>query len=188
MPKRGLPAQLRREKIVAAALGLDLETLTMRALAQRLGVTHSTLYGWVANRAELLDLISAVTVEKTIPTADPLDGDWRTWLADLAWQIRAELMSAPGHASRLADHRHHHDTAHDRLHERVIEALTDAGLTPEQALQTWSIFGVSVLGGVAAEHREAADPATPRRLPEFGYLLDTLLRGLPPQRPYPQPH
>ena len=114
MPKRGRPAQLSREQIVAAALGLDLETLTMRALAQRLGVTHSTLYGWVANRAELLDLISAVTVEKTIPTADPLDGDWRTWLADLAWPERNSRIPHPvgpcavsRALSRKSSHSHH---------------------------------------------------------------------------------
>jgi len=186
MRKRGRPALLSREQIVAAALEFDLETLTMRRLAQRLGVTHSTLYGWVTDRAELLELISAVTIDKIVPADAPVDDDWRTWLAGVAWRIRTELMSAPGHASRLAHH--HDDAAHDHLHARVVSALTDAGLEPEHAYRTWAVFGVSVLGWVAAEQNEVADPSMPRRLPDFGYLLDTLLRGLPPQSPYPQPH
>ncbi|GAB3404296.1 TetR/AcrR family transcriptional regulator [Flindersiella endophytica] len=186
-PSRGRPAQLSRERIVATALELDLDTLTMRGLADRLGVTHSTLYGWVSSRAELLDLISAVTIDKTLPPDDPVDGDWRAWLAGLAWRMRTELLSAPGHAARLRDtgFRTHRDDAHERLHQRVLGALTASGLAPEQAARTWAIFGVTVLGWIAAEQGEAryveSDPV--RRLPPFEFLLDTLLRGLPPHDP-----
>ncbi len=122
-PSRGRPPRLSRERIVAAALEFDLESLTMRGLAERLGVTHSTLYGWVSSREELLDLISAVTVDKTLPEGDPVDGDWRGWLTTVAVRMHAELMSAPRHASRLAVTQAHRDAAHDRLHSRAITAL-----------------------------------------------------------------
>ncbi|GAA1668555.1 TetR/AcrR family transcriptional regulator C-terminal domain-containing protein [Fodinicola feengrottensis] len=182
-PSRGRPPRLSRERIVAAALEFDLESLTMRGLAERLGVTHSTLYGWVSSREELLDLISAVTVDKTLPEGDPVDGDWRGWLTTVAVRMHAELMSAPGHASRLAVTQAHRDAAHDRLHSRAITALAGAGLTPEQAHQTWYIFGVTVLGWIAAEQGQAryVQPASATRLPAFELLLDVLLRGLPPQ-------
>jgi AcrR family transcriptional regulator len=183
----GRPAQLSRERIVATALELDLDTMTMRGLADRLGVRHSTLYGWVSGRGELLDLISAVTIEKTLPPDDPIDGDWRTWLAGLARRMRTELLSAPGHAARLRDSsfRAHRDQAHERLHSRVLDALTSSGLAPEEAARTWAVFGISVLGWIAAEQGGArfVESEGVRPLPPFEFLLDTLLRGLPPQDP-----
>lgn len=186
-PSRGRPPQLSRERIVATALEMDLDALTMRGLADRLGVTHSTLYGWVSSRSELLDLISAVTIDKTLPSNDPIDGDWRNWLAGLAWRMRTELLSAPGHAARLRDisFRAHRDEAHERLHTRVLDALAAAGLAPEQAARTWAIFGISVLGWIAAEQGEArfVESEGVRPLPPFEFLLDTLLRGLPPNDP-----
>jgi AcrR family transcriptional regulator len=163
---------------VAAALEFDLDALTMRALAQRLGVTHSTLYGWVAGKAELLALISTVTIEKVVPQTDPVDGDWRGWLAGVAWRLRDELRSAPGHAGRLRDFHYHRDDAHGRLHQRMIGALAGAGLTAEEARNTWMIFGISTIGWIAAEQEHTRTDAEP--LPDFGLLLDTLLRGLPP--------
>ncbi len=63
-PKRGRPVprpQLSREVVVAAALKvIELDggdALTMRRVADEIGVSASALYGYVANKEELIQLV-----------------------------------------------------------------------------------------------------------------------------------
>ena len=82
-------APLSKERVLAAAVALadtrGVESLSMRKLAQALGVVPMALYKHVANKDELLDgMIDAVIGE-----IDPPDGgaDWRT-------AIRRRVLSA----------------------------------------------------------------------------------------------
>ena len=60
--RRGVPRpQLSREVVVAAALQVlekdGGEALTMRRVADQIGVSASSLYGYVANKEELVQLV-----------------------------------------------------------------------------------------------------------------------------------
>src|SRR5687767_3130603 len=120
-PKLGRPARLSRERIITAALGSDLGTLTMRELAARLEVSHSALYRWVADRDELFDLISDVMVERILPTAAPTADNWRGWLADLAWAMHDEFLAVPGYAAHVARPHRHNPESFGRLRGRVVD-------------------------------------------------------------------
>ena len=176
-PKRGRPARLSRDVIAGAALDLGVTRLSMNALAEHLGVAKSSLYGWVSSREELLGLVSNVVMERCLPTGDPVDGDWRTWLAELAWCMRRELLAVPGYAAYVAGPHEHHSAAFGRLRGRVVEVFeTCAGLDPEIAVQNWYIFSRSVINWLPLEQqaRDLSEPA-----PRFDLLLQVLLRGLP---------
>jgi AcrR family transcriptional regulator len=175
-PKRGRPARLSRDAIAGAALDLGVTRLSMNALAEHLGVAKSSLYGWVSSREELLGLVSNVVMERCLPTDDPVDGDWRTWLADLAWCMRRELLAVPGYAAYVAGPHEHHSGAFGQLRERVVEVFENAGLEPEIAVQNWYIFSRSVINWLPLEQqaRDRNEPA-----PRFDLLLQVLLRGLP---------
>lgn len=183
--KLGRPARLSRELIVAAALESDLGTLTMRELAARLEVSHSALYRWVADRDELLDLVSEVMVERILPATTPTADDWRDWLAHLAWAMHDEFLAVPGYATHVAKPHRHNPESFGRLRDRVIEAFHAAGATPAMAEQSWLAFGLGVvqwLGARQAPH----DLGTAE--PRFDLFLDVLLRGLPTRTPPEHPH
>ncbi|WP_422773030.1 TetR/AcrR family transcriptional regulator [Plantactinospora sp. WMMC1484] len=86
-PRRGPKPRLTVDRIVRAAIEIadaeGLAGLSMRRVAERLGVTAMSLYTYVPGKAELIDVMLD-TVHA--PTAEP-DGDrsdWRSRLAGLA--------------------------------------------------------------------------------------------------------
>jgi AcrR family transcriptional regulator len=180
----GRPARLSRELIVAAALQGDLASLTMRELAARLGVSHSALYRWVADREELFDLISDVMVERILPASDPTPADWRDWLARLAWAMHDEFLAVPGYAAHVAAPHRHNARSFGRLRDQVITAFRAAGASPEMAVQSWYVFGLAVVQWLGAQQSgHDLGPVAPR----FDLFLDTLLRGLPTHEPVEHP-
>lgn len=181
----GRPPRLSRQQIVAAALEIDLDALTMPAVAARLGVSTQALYYWVDNRDELINLIGDMLVARITPAEQPVDGDWRAWLAELAWGMFHELLAVPGFTGRIFA-RQHASPARERLRARVVETLVVAGLEQQDATDTWDVFGTSVLGWLAA-HAPGTGAGAPRDIQEaerrFWLLLNTLLRGLPANVP-----
>jgi AcrR family transcriptional regulator len=176
----GRPAQISREQIVDAAISAgNLDRLTMRELAASLGVRHGALYRWVKNRDELLDLISEVMIERVLPPAGP-DGDWRPWLARVAWAMHDQFLAVSGYATRLSRPHQHNFDALGRIRAEVISAFEGAGVRPELAEQSWFIFISSVVSWLAVqEHPLDLGPSAPR----FELFLDVLLRGLPAREP-----
>lgn len=179
-PGPGRPPRLSRELIVAAALRSDLNTLTMRDLAATLGVSHSALYRWVADREGLFHLISDVMVERILPTTGPTGRNWRDWLTTLAWSMHDEFLAVPGYAEHVARPHQHNPHSFALLHERVVEAFRIAGASPEMAEQSWYIFGMGVVQwlGVHQSDHEISDME-----PSFELFLGVLLRGLPARDP-----
>ncbi|WP_211188866.1 TetR/AcrR family transcriptional regulator [Gordonia asplenii] len=166
--------------IVAAALESNLQTLTMRDLAARLGVTHSALYRWVADRDGIFDLISEVMVERILPASEPTASSWRDWLRDLAWKMHDEFGAVPGYAAHVAAPHRHNPASFGLLHDRVVHAFTVAGASPAMAQQSWFVFGLGVVQWLGAQHAgHDLGSGTAR----FDLFVDVLLRGLPTREP-----
>jgi len=178
--KMGRPAQISPDQIVTAALGTNLNTLTMRELAARLGVTHGALYHWVPNQEALFDLISEVLVERVLPPNPPQGRTWRPWLAQVAHAMHDQFLAVPGYATHIARPHEHNHAAFGRIRAEVIGAFTNAGVSPDLAEQSWYIFATSVASWLATEEAplHLGDSA-----PRFELFLDTLLRGLPAREP-----
>lgn len=92
--------RLTRDAIARSALAVGFERLTVEAVAEQLGVTHSTLYHHIRNRDELATLaFGRLITTARWPSPSP---DWRTFLTDQAvglWQI---LERHPGLAREIA--------------------------------------------------------------------------------------
>lgn len=92
------PDRLTRDSVLAAALVLIDEEgtggLTMRRLADRLGVVPMALYRHVANKDDLVTAVIDVTVS-LVPIPPP-ELNWRTGLHQLAHGIRATMLEHPG--------------------------------------------------------------------------------------------
>lgn len=102
-PRQGLSV----DTVVRAAITLadeqGLAALTMRALAQRLGVTPMTLYTYVPGKPELLDLMlddAYRTMDRARPAADAADAGegpepWQVRVTRVAEDNRALLARHP---------------------------------------------------------------------------------------------
>ncbi|MEU3271164.1 TetR/AcrR family transcriptional regulator C-terminal domain-containing protein [Saccharomonospora sp. NPDC006951] len=93
-PDRPTPVPLSRERIVHAAIGLadadGLDAVSLRKVAAALGAGPMRLYGYIATKEELLDLMVDAVYAEIRPAGD----GWRAVLLSLAEGIR------------LAAHRH----------------------------------------------------------------------------------
>lgn len=179
-PRLGRPPRLSREQIIAAAIDGGVETLTVRELAARLGVSHSALYRWVRNLDELFDLISEDITARILPAGEPAADTWRDWLAELAWGMHDEFLAIPGYAARVARPHQHNPESFGQLRAAVIAAFTAAGAAPDMAAQSWFIFGYGIVSWLG---RQQEDHDYGGIEPRFDIFLGTLLGGLPAQEP-----
>jgi AcrR family transcriptional regulator len=96
--RRGPRPSLSGEQIVTKAIELadrdGLGGLSMRRLADELGITAMSLYGYVPSKAELLDVIADRAYGEIVTREDPAMA-WQTRLAALARQHWALLLSHP---------------------------------------------------------------------------------------------
>ncbi|MGW8353415.1 TetR/AcrR family transcriptional regulator [Streptomyces wedmorensis] len=87
-PNRPVPAPLDRERIVRAAIesadAEGLEAVSLRKVAGVLGVGPMRLYGYIASKEELLDLMVDAVHAEIRPAGD----DWRDVLRSLAEATR----------------------------------------------------------------------------------------------------
>ncbi|MDQ1724699.1 MAG: hypothetical protein QOG52_1727 [Frankiaceae bacterium] len=90
-------APLNRERVLQTAVDLadagGIEDLSMRRLAQELGVVPMALYKHVANKEELLDGMVEIVVRE-IDAPDP-DSDWKTAVRQRILSARRALLRHP---------------------------------------------------------------------------------------------
>ncbi|MCB0882110.1 MAG: TetR/AcrR family transcriptional regulator C-terminal domain-containing protein [Thermoleophilia bacterium] len=202
---------LTRDRVVAAAVGradaAGLDGLSMRALADELGVVPMALYKHVANKGALLDaMVEALFVEIGVRDAS---ADWRGWLRRRATEVRGALRRHPW-ANGIMETRAP-GPVNLRHHDAVLGCLRGAGFAFADAIHAYSLMDAYVYGfaaqeaalgfarpsdaGEAASRRAASVPSSDglphlaelvRLLPasgydpdvEFAWGLDLLLEGL----------
>ncbi|WP_395296786.1 TetR/AcrR family transcriptional regulator C-terminal domain-containing protein [Kitasatospora hibisci] len=151
---------LSRESIARAALDAvdeqGADGLTMRAVADRLGVKAASLYNHVSGKDELIDalaeLVNAeIDLGPLAPAADPAGGaadrgnDWRAGVAAYARGYRAAFLRHPHTIALLARRR---VGAERQLlgYDTLLAALGRAGLTPGDAAEAAAALDYLVLG------------------------------------------
>ena len=96
--RRGPQRGLNLDDVVACAIGLadreGLQAVTMRRVAQSLGVAAMTLYTYVPSKAELLDLMLDAAYAQ-MPRADSSGQPWRQRLTAVAEENRALFDAHP---------------------------------------------------------------------------------------------
>jgi TetR/AcrR family tetracycline transcriptional repressor len=171
---------LTREEIIKEALALLDEhgpgALSMRRLADRLGVAPTALYTHVRGKADLINgLIDQVYAGLTLKP-DP-DGDWTQQLTTLSQAIRAHLLAHPAvvpyalQQPGLGPHSL-------RLGEAIYNVLRPAGFSDQAVVGTVYALLTYILGFVALEvPRAGTDPQTSD---EFVRRMWAFFAALPP--------
>jgi len=165
----------RRQEILDAALDLadekGLEAVSMRAVAERAGVTAMALYPHIGSKAELLDgMVERLLIELvppaaaaaesadaepgpasgTAPAADADGGDWRVRLRALAHAFRKLAHGHPW-AATLIFSRPSVTPDAARVVDLVYTNLLAAGVPPSEVPRVERLVSTYMIGYVASE-------------------------------------
>jgi AcrR family transcriptional regulator len=145
-PKR---TPLNRERVLRAAIALADERgaheLTMRKLAQELGVEAMSLYNHVANKDDLLDgMVDIIFSEIEAPSPG---GDWKAELRKRAISTR-EALNRHRWAIGEMEGRTNHGPNNLRLHDAALGCLRAAGFSVEMTVHAYSVQDAYIYGFV----------------------------------------
>jgi AcrR family transcriptional regulator len=143
---------LSRERVIRTAVAVadakGSAALTLRAIAQPLGVEAMSLYHHVAGREDILDgMVDAVFGEIDLP---PRDTDWKSAMRHRTVSARAALRRHPW-AIGLMDSRSQPGPATLRHHDAVIGALRAGGFSVPMAAHAVSLIDSYLYGFVLQE-------------------------------------
>jgi AcrR family transcriptional regulator len=155
-PKKRAP--LSRERVLRSAVDIadtaGIGALTIRSLAQRLGVKPMSIYYSVPNKSAILDgIVDLIFSEIEVPEAG---GDWRSELVRRASSAR-RVLSRHHWAIGLMESRRSPGPATLRHHDAVLGTLRKAGFTVEMTAHAYALLDSYVYGFAL---QEAALPFT----------------------------
>jgi AcrR family transcriptional regulator len=139
--------RLRRERVLQTAMGRadhgGLEALTMRSLADELGVAPMALYRHIANKDDLIDaMIDTVFSEIGLPAGG---AEWKTAMRDRARAVR-DALARHRWAIGLMESRRNPGPANLRHHDVVLGKLRAAGFSVEMAAHAYSLLDSYIYG------------------------------------------
>jgi len=144
-------ARLSREGIVAAGVALadseGLAGLSMRRLAQELGVDAMSIYYHLPDKNALLGAMADAVVAETAPRHEsfPGAGPWTEELRSLVMSARSAMQLHPW-AARVLEGRESPTPAVLRHIERVLAALRRGGCSVDLSHHALHLFGSRILG------------------------------------------
>jgi AcrR family transcriptional regulator len=138
---------LSRQRVLRGAMTVadagGIAALTIRSLAQELGVKPMSLYHHVANKDEILDAV----VDLVFGEIDPPSGgaDWRSALRQIAHSARRVLARHPW-AIPLMESRTRPGPANLSHHDRMIGILRSGGFSVAMAAHAYSLIDSYIYG------------------------------------------
>ena len=162
---------LDRDEIARAALAMldeeGIDALSMRRLAERLGVGTMTLYGYFRGKQELLDAaVGAAAADFTF--TPPQEGGLRDRLRAHQRAVREVLARHPS-LPQLRARQALVQPAAFRMSDPAMQMLLDAGFPPDEAARAFRVLFVYVLGSMLFGPRELT--ADEQRSIKAGLLL-----------------
>jgi AcrR family transcriptional regulator len=174
---------------VAAAV--SIENLSMPQLAKHLGVGVTSIYWYFRRKDDLLDAMTDRALERfefTVPTIDA--STWRASLRQHALTMRDRFRADPILCDLVLIRGQYGNRAmHGALQKlgQPLVALTEAGLTAQQAIATYGAISVHIRGSVVLERLQERTESFPAQRTtgtryigfaddiDFGYILDSIL-------------
>jgi AcrR family transcriptional regulator len=156
----GRPPRIDLAAIADAVLEIGFDDVTMRRVADHLGVSVPGLYHYVKGRDDLLRLAAERALSRVELPADH-GQHWAVWLREWARYIRAALTSSP----ELVEHFVTGGLDDDRLLEvigRALDVLRRDGFEPDDAMAAWEAVSSMALGSAVEDIREQTASADGR--------------------------
>ncbi len=145
-------APLSRERVLRGAIAVadagGIAGLTIRSLAQQLGVKPMSVYHYVANKDEIIDgIVDIVFGEIDLPAAD---GEWRAEMRRQASSAR-EVLRRHRWATELLQSRTNPGPETLRHHNAIIGTLRGAGFSVETTAHAYALLDSYVYGFALSE-------------------------------------
>lgn len=155
--RMGRPPRIDRDAIARAVLELGFDDVTMKSVAERLGVSVPGLYHHVNGKDELIRLAADHQLSSVeLPTFR--GQDWETWLREWARYSYGAMSAQPElfelyltdglDAERMVD-----------VIAEVVERLVAQGFTARTAYEAWTAVSITALGSAALTIRQRAEEA-----------------------------
>src|SRR6185503_7768827 len=174
-------APLSRDRVLRAAIGIadegGLESLSMRKLAQDLGVEAMSVYYYVANKDEILDgILNFVITEFELAEGGP---NWKAALRRSAISAHDVLMRHPW-ACNLMMSVKRVAPARLRYMESLLQRLREAGFSANMTHHAYHALDSHIIGSTLWEAGyssnkdldEMAKKFVPTALREYPYLAE----------------
>jgi AcrR family transcriptional regulator len=160
-PSRAPRPPLTRQRVLDTAVELadrdGVGSLSMRKLAQELGVEAMSLYHHVAGKDAILDgLIDIVFSEIELPSGRT---DWKDAMRQRAISAREALRRHPW-ATSLMESRPTPGPANLRHHDAVLGILRNGGFSIELAAHAYSLLDAYIYGFALQERDMSPESAT----------------------------
>jgi AcrR family transcriptional regulator len=132
--------------------------LTVRKLAEQLGVSAMAIYRHYKNKAEIeSELVDLVVGDYDVTNHD--ETDWREWIYATYVNMRRALCAHPG-VMPLLDNASYQGGKALAVMDRILFELDRAGLSPAQSAQLFHMLMANMIGSVVlmneAERRHIA--------------------------------
>jgi AcrR family transcriptional regulator len=151
-------APLSRERVLETAVTLadrhGLEWLSMRKLADELGVAAMSLYYYVPNKVDLIDGMIDIVFSEIEPPSPELD--WKTAMRRRAVSTRQALNRHRWAVGQM-EGRTTHGPANLRLHDAVLGCLRAAGFSIEMTVHAYSVQDAYIYGFALQETDMASE-------------------------------
>jgi len=175
--KAGLDRAIILKEALALLQQTSLAELTVRNLADRLGIRAASLYIYFPNKAALVSAMSERMFMESLKGV-PLSDDWRQWMREVGRKNWEVLMGYPDSAvlvltSEISDERFHFTSSTAR------DCIAKLGLHPERGFALFTAIQSTVLGAVGfAQSPFAAklDAAVDLKADTFS-AIDALIEG-----------
>jgi AcrR family transcriptional regulator len=173
-PRKRPRGSLSREEILEAGLLIarrdELTRLTMKKLAEELGVTPMAIYRHFENKAEVVDGVLDLFVRDAAVTeheASAKPEDWRRWMLLTFGKMFDALVQTPGVMPFLSTAPRFGPAAMAAL-DSSLAVLQQAGMSRRRAAETFALMSAYTIGAasLASTRRaveRASDPDEARR-------------------------
>ena len=143
MPVTKLTPQRVIEGAVSLADRIGVDALTIRKIAEEIGVKPMTIYHHVPNKEAIIDgMVDAVFAEIDLP---PNDADWRDAMTQRCRSMRAVLADHPW-ASPLLENRTSPGPATLTHHDAVLGCLRRAGFSLQLTAHAYALIDAFLYG------------------------------------------
>lgn len=156
-PRPGRPARVNAKAIIQAAIDIGLEGVTLKQVADRLGVAVPTLYRHVRNRADLVRLAAfQITLNRALPQHP--GAHWAELALRYAESLFESFLNEPQLIGELLKGRLGPHAEVDVL-EQFLDALAPHGFSEEEGAQLFHAIGMVTIGAAAGSIGRAASNA-----------------------------
>lgn len=153
---------LSAEQIVAAAVEIlregGLDSVSMRSVANRLGVTPPPVYARIGNKDALLDAVANHFLADVAPAVEP--GElWPDYARRWTHQLRRQLAEAADSRLFVQVRR----SAYLEASRPLLKCMRRDGMSADNAVRACRLLTWATVGFVAIDRSSAATPSSRRR-------------------------